>query len=32
MQAIAMMQQDPKGAMEKYGKNEEFMAIFKEFC
>jgi endonuclease IV len=26
------MQKDPKGVMEKYGKNPEFMQIFQEFC
>ena len=32
MQAIGMMQKEPKKAMELYGNNKEFMDIFKEFC
>ena len=27
-----MMKKDPKKAMETYGRNAEFMDIFKEFC
>ena len=29
---MSLMQKDPKGVMEKYGKNPEFMQIFQEFC
>lgn len=29
---MTAMQNDPKGIMEKYGKNPEFMQVFQEFC
>ena len=29
---MTLMQKDPKGVMEKYGKNPEFMQLFQEFC
>lgn len=29
---MSLMQKDPKGVIEKYGKNPEFMQIFQEFC
>ncbi|KAL4454708.1 hypothetical protein ABPG74_021913 [Tetrahymena malaccensis] len=32
MQAISLMQTKPKEAMERYGKNPEFMMVFQEFC
>ena len=32
LKAISLMQKDPKKAIELYGKNTEFMEIFKEFC
>lgn len=29
---MTLLQKDPKGIMEKYGKNPEFMQVFQEFC